>query len=128
MWLIRQSESLGIGAESAWLAPWLQSQSVPVADSEEPGDDSDDQEPHSEDETPSGELLVHYYTQAPEGMPGVWQAETPELVMQLLAQGAAESKVNLLSGQYKQQPAWRKYLKPWRKVLSPLGSCCRYWS
>ena len=121
LWLIRQSESLGIGAESAWLAPWLQSQSVPVVDSEESGDDSDDQEPHAEADTPSGELLVHYYTQAPEGMPGVWQAETPELVMQLLAQGATESKVNLLSGQYKQQPAWRKYLKPWRKVAIAAG-------
>ena len=121
LWLIRQSESLGIGAESAWLAPWLQSQSVPVVDSEESGDDSDDQEPHAEADTPSGELLVHYYTPAPEGMPGVWQAETPELVMQLLAQGATESKVNLLSGQYKQQPAWRKYLKPWRKVAIAAG-------
>ena len=120
MWLIRQSESLGVGADSAWLAPWLQSQIESVAD-EEVTEAEDNQEPQPPEETSSDELVVHYYTQAPADMPGVWQAETPELVMQLLAQGAAESKVNLLSGQYKQQPAWRKYLKPWRKVAIAAG-------
>ena len=121
MWLIRQSESLGIGADEAWLAPWLQSQIVPKAEDEESGGIADEQESQPEDETASDEWVVHYYTEAPDNMPGQWQAETPELVMQLLAQGATESKVNLLSGQYKQQPAWRKFLKPWRKVAIAAG-------
>lgn len=121
MWLIRQSESLGVGADRSWLAPWLQSQMVAAAVDEDVSEATDDQESPEDDEPASDELVVHYYTQAPEGMPGVWQAETPELVMQLLAQGAADSKVNLLSGQYKQQPAWRKYLKPWRKVAIAAG-------
>ncbi|MGR5144082.1 type II secretion system protein GspL [Photobacterium sp. DNB23_23_1] len=126
MWLIRQSESLGIGAERAWLAPWLESQRV----TDDPDADADSTETdaievkdkvESDEVASDDDLVVHYYTPAPENMPGQWVAETPELVMQLLAQGAAESKVNLLSGKYKQQPAWRKYLKPWRKVAIAAG-------
>ncbi|WEM42176.1 type II secretion system protein GspL [Photobacterium sp. DA100] len=125
MWLIRQSESLGVGADSAWLAPWLQAQLLWASQDTE-ADAAEEAEPkvtdlEQDEATASEELVVHYYTPAPEGMPGQWQAETPELVMQLLAQGAADSKGNLLSGQYKQQPAWRKFLKPWRKVAIAAG-------
>ncbi|AJR06931.1 general secretion pathway protein L [Photobacterium gaetbulicola Gung47] len=124
MWLIRQSESLGVGADSAWLAPWLQSQQLCVrqdAESDEVEETPKATDLEQDEATASEELVVHYYTPAPEGMPGRWQAETPELVMQLLAQGVADSKGNLLSGQYKQQPAWRKFLKPWRKVAIAAG-------
>lgn len=127
LWLIRQSEMLGIGAEAAWLPAWLSAQQTPIvpraddADEEalnEPADTaSDDATVASGTELPrEPEHRIHHYTPAPAGMPGLWKAETPELVMQLLAQGVIGHKANLLSGPYKLQPAWRKYLKPWRKV------------
>jgi general secretion pathway protein L len=41
--------------------------------------------------------------------------------MQLLAEGVDNNKANLLSGPYKIQSAWRKHLKPWRKVAIAAG-------
>lgn len=113
-WLIRQSEALGICAEASWLDAWLLAQKVPIA-AEVVGDETED----SEAEAPT--LLIRHYTPAPQGAPGKWQAQTPELVMQLLALGAESSKANLLSGPYTQQAAWRKHLKPWRKVAIAAG-------
>ena len=121
MWLIRQSGSLGIGAERAWLAPWLETQRVAGEQDTHSAQADTDDLPEPEEVALDDDLVVHYYTPAPENMPGQWVAEVPELVMQLLAQGAAESKANLLSGRYKQQPAWRKFLKPWRKVAIAAG-------
>ncbi|WP_233353485.1 type II secretion system protein GspL [Photobacterium chitinilyticum] len=123
-WLIRQSETLGVGAEVSWLDTWLLAQTMPTAATKEAGDDNESSAAVSvvESETESLQpLLIRHYTPAPQGVSGKWQAETPELVMQLLALGAEGSKVNLLSGPYKQQPAWRKYLKPWRKVAIAAG-------
>ncbi|WP_318467269.1 type II secretion system protein GspL [Photobacterium leiognathi] len=123
-WLIRQSEVMGICAETSWLDAWISAQKAPtvLATAEEDDEESEEAESEaiesasSELTAPPSQVVVHNYTPAPEGISGRWQAQTPELVMQLLAQGAAESKVNLLSGRYKPQAAWRKHLKPWRKV------------
>ncbi|WP_245823638.1 type II secretion system protein GspL [Photobacterium proteolyticum] len=124
-WLIRQSENLGVCAEAPWLDAWLLAQKMPIAATDPLGEDSDSRT--AEDAVAGQEadtvqpLLIRHYTPAPAKVSGKWQAETPELVMQLLALGAEASKVNLLSGAYKQQPAWRKYLKPWRKVAIAAG-------
>ncbi|MGF1725849.1 type II secretion system protein GspL [Photobacterium nomapromontoriensis] len=120
-WLIRQSEVQGVGAELAWLGTWLALQQAPTVadDIDDDTDRSDDAEQAQQQAAP--ELVIHHYTPAPAGMPGQWKAETPELVMQLLAQGVTSNKVNLLSGVYKAQPAWRKHLKPWRKVAIAAG-------
>lgn len=143
-WLIRQSAVQGIAAETTWLAAWLSAQQAPIvpavdeddADNDADHDATEDSDTSAEaseavsleksspaDDTPltAQDIVIHHYTPAPENMPGRWQAEAPELVMQLLAQGALASKVNMLSGVYKQQPAWRKHLKPWRKVAIAAG-------
>ncbi|MCW8331058.1 type II secretion system protein GspL [Photobacterium sp. SDRW27] len=123
-WLVRQSEAQGICAEVSWLGAWLLAQKAPITALVE-GDKADDaeaEEPVADEASDSSSaLLIHHYTPAPKDVPGKWQPEAPELVMQLLAQGAETSKANLLSGPYKQQPAWRKYLKPWRKVAVAAG-------
>ncbi|WP_245907227.1 type II secretion system protein GspL [Photobacterium sanctipauli] len=127
-WLIRQGESQGVCAESQWLDAWLSAQKAPLrfsAEAAEEEEASEESEAESEDTDQADKseqpLVIHHYTPAPAGVSGVWQAEAPELVMQLLAQGAATSKANLLSGVYKQQPVWRKYLKPWRKAAIAAG-------
>ncbi|MGF1686961.1 type II secretion system protein GspL [Photobacterium japonica] len=140
-WLIRQSAVQGIAAETAWLAAWLSAQQAPIVPAvDEATEDSDADQNAGEarddtagdkpvvsmakaDDVPltAQDIVIHHFTPAPAEMPGRWQPEAPELVMQLLAEGALASKVNLLSGAYKQQPAWRKHLKPWRKVAIAAG-------
>ncbi|UTV27628.1 type II secretion system protein GspL [Photobacterium atrarenae] len=129
-WLIRQSETQGICAEPAWLGAWLLAQKAPImADVAEADENADSeaavtravQPVETGEAVDAASVLIRHYTPAPAGVPGQWQAETPELVMQLLALGADDSGVNLLSGPYKLQPAWRKYLKPWRKVAIAAG-------
>lgn len=123
-WLVRQSEAQGICAEVSWLGAWLLAQKTPIAAkvAGEKGDDSVAEEEAANEATESpSTLLIRHYTPAPQEVPGKWQPEAPELVMQLLAQGAETSKANLLSGSYKPQPAWRKHLKPWRKVAIAAG-------
>ncbi len=91
-WLIRQSETLGgVGAEVSWLDTWLLAQTMPTAATKEADDDNEPSaaaasavEPETESLQP---LLIRHYTPAPQGVSGKWQAETPELVMQLLALG-----------------------------------------
>ncbi|WP_245905519.1 type II secretion system protein GspL [Photobacterium lipolyticum] len=124
-WLVRQSEAEGICAEPSWLASWLLAQKAPIAavvvESEEPVTEEEAEAEEAEEADGLPVLTIHHFTPAPENMPGKWQPEPPELVMQLLAKGAESSKVNLLSGPYKPQSAWRKHLKPWRKVAVAAG-------
>ncbi|WP_413113152.1 type II secretion system protein GspL [Thaumasiovibrio sp. DFM-14] len=93
-WLLRQGVYSGAAVDVAWLKAWLPS-----------------------------DAQVHHFTPAPpEAMRhGEWQAQTPELIMQLLTLGAMQSGVNLLSGAYRRQPAWQKHLQPWRKVVLAAG-------
>ncbi|MBV7263537.1 type II secretion system protein GspL [Photobacterium sp. WH77] len=124
-WLLRQSATQGICADTEWLASWMMAQQVPlisqVLEEESPEAQSADAQTAAEaltDDTEDSvsQHRIRHFTPAPSGMPGHWQAEAPELVMALLAKGADDSKVNLLSGPYKLQPTWHKALKPWRKV------------
>ncbi|PSX06755.1 type II secretion system protein GspL [Photobacterium angustum] len=123
-WLIRQSEFMGICAEKSWLDAWISAQKAPIVLAASDDDEDDDEETEqaaiesavADVESNPSQVVIHHYTSAPQGVSGRWQAHAPELVMQLLALGAAGSKVNLLSGAYKPQAAWRKHLKPWRKV------------
>ncbi|WP_234999190.1 type II secretion system protein GspL [Photobacterium andalusiense] len=131
-WLIRQSEAMGVCADSSWLAAWVTAQKAPIivdTVDDSADDEGDDITPETEaarltEEVESivaataslAQVTIHHYTPAPVNIPGHWQPQAPELVMQLLAIGAAESKATLLSGPYKPQAAWRKHLQPWRKV------------
>ena len=131
-WLIRQSEAMGVCADSSWLDAWVTAQKAPIvieAPADNADDDSDDITPEVEAEQLAEEVesivvateslaqvTIHHYTPAPANTSGYWQPQMPELVMQLLAIGAADSKATLLSGPYKPQAAWRKHLQPWRKV------------
>ncbi|NOH70383.1 type II secretion system protein GspL [Vibrio pectenicida] len=45
-----------------------------------------------------------------------WQNESPQLVMQLLAEGAVQSKMNLLSGEFKPKSSFGRHLNIWRKT------------
>ena len=45
-----------------------------------------------------------------------WQNKSPKLVMQLLAEGAVQSKLNLLSGEFKPKSSLGRHLKVWRKT------------
>jgi general secretion pathway protein L len=116
-------------AESSWLDVWLKAQKAPIIlTASEEGDEQEDDQTQSAvessvsvlEQNPS-QVTIYHYTPAPQGISGYWQPQEPELVMQLLALGAAESKINLLSGRYKPQAAWRKHLKPWRKVVIAAG-------
>ncbi|WP_232321885.1 type II secretion system protein GspL [Photobacterium jeanii] len=123
-WLIRQSEAQGIAAEESWLASWLLAQHAPIsvaAGVEETDGEDDERENSAEVDTSPQAVVIHHYTPKPEGMPCRWQAQTPELVMELLAKGAERSKLSILSGAYKPQSAWRRYIKPWRKVAIAAG-------
>ncbi|PST92901.1 type II secretion system protein GspL [Photobacterium iliopiscarium] len=136
-WLIRQSEAMGVCADSSWLDAWVTAQKAPIvieAPADNADDDSDDITPEVEAEQLAEEVesivaateslaqvTIHHYTPAPANTSGHWQPQTPELVMQLLAIGAADSKATLLSGPYKPQAAWRKHLQPWRKVAITAG-------
>ncbi|MEC6824565.1 type II secretion system protein GspL [Photobacterium piscicola] len=131
-WLIRQSEAMGVCADSSWLGAWITAQKAPII-IETPVDTADDDNGDTAVEVEAellaeevesivaateslAQVTIHHYTPAPANTPGHWQPQAPELVMQLLAIGAAESKATLLSGPYKPQAAWRKHLQPWRKV------------
>lgn len=129
-WLIRQSEVMGVCADSNWLGTWITSQKAPIVIDtvdDEANDDEIELDAEAEriaEEVESivaateilAQVTINHYTPAPLNVPGRWQSQPPELVMQLLAIGAAESKATLLSGPYKPQAAWRKHLQPWRKV------------
>ena len=127
-WLIRQSETLGINVEISWLDAWLSAQKAPIVLTKDEQDESTEEsatiattEAIAAQDEDLSQVIIHHYTPAPEVQLGRWRAETPELVMQLLAQGAESSKLNLLSGAYKPQAAWRKHLLPWRKVAIAAG-------
>lgn len=141
-WLVRQSETQGVAAEASWLGSWLLAQNAPIiatadldnADVDDSGDmaasvDTDEADKLvtetnivAEAHIPNAaDIVIHHFTPKPESIPCQWKAETPELVMELLAKGAEETKLNMLSGPYKAQSAWRKYIKPWRKVAIAAG-------
>ncbi len=97
-WLLKKSSYLGMSVESDWLPLVAQSEWV------KQGDDY---------------LPLTAYSALPElTLPTEqeWRNEQPILVMQLLATGAINSKVNLLTGSFKPKSSIHKHWKTWRKV------------
>ncbi|MGF1693377.1 type II secretion system protein GspL [Photobacterium kagoshimensis] len=134
-WLVRQSETQGVAAEASWLGSWLLAQNAPIVataelddtEESEASDKTTDTDKSTTDSVaeahiPNAEdIVIHHFTPKPDAIPCQWKAQTPELVMELLAKGAEQSKLNMLSGPYKPQSAWRKHIKPWRKVAIAAG-------
>ncbi len=96
-WLLRQGPSAGLVAEVSWLGALLGSY-APAPD-------------------------IASFSPPPSGVPGNWLAQPPELAMQLLAQGATETRFNLLQGAFRRQPEWARLLRPWRKAMLAAGVC-----
>ncbi|WP_026024343.1 type II secretion system protein GspL [Enterovibrio norvegicus] len=101
-WLVRVDETNGGAAETLWLPVWLRSLH----------DQSDADEPMKP---------VVSYSDLPEDAADNWHSEPTELVMLLLAQGAMQSRYNLLLGRYKPHNQLYKHLKPWRSVAIAAG-------
>lgn len=101
-WLLRTGEAQGASADETWL-PML------VRGLSEDSEDGND--------LPS----VISYSSLPNEASDNWRCEPAELVMLLLAQGAMKNTFNLLTGRYKSQNQFYKYLYPWRNAAIALS-------
>lgn len=118
-WLLRFSEYQGAIAESEWLPMLLEGL---VANSAKSVADTEEQDTENEDVEDSKSYVIHSYSPCEVNVANIKHiAETPELVMQLLAEGALRSKVNVLSGKYRPQSSWRKHWRIWQKVILAFG-------
>lgn len=116
-WLLRFSEYQGAIAESEWLPMLLEGLVTNSAKSL-----SDTEEAENEDVEGSKSYVLHSYSPCEINVANTKHIEeAPELVMQLLAEGALSSKVNLLSGKYRPQSSWRKHWRIWQKVILAFG-------
>ena len=116
-WLLRFSEYQGAIAESEWLPMLLEGLVTNSAKSL-----SDTEEAENEDVEGSKSYVLHRYSPCEINVANTKHIEeAPELVMQLLAEGAFSSKVNLLSGKYRPQSSWRKHWRIWQKVILAFG-------
>ena len=116
-WLLRFSEYQGAIAESEWLPMLLEGLVTNSAKSL-----SDTEEAENEDVEGSKSYVLHRYSPCEINVANTKHIEeAPELVMQLLAEGAFSSKVNLLSGKYRPQSPWRKHWRIWQKVILAFG-------
>ncbi|MCG9783304.1 type II secretion system protein GspL [Vibrio brasiliensis] len=97
-WLLKKSPFAGLAIDSEWLELIAQSDWV------KNGDDYLSLRAYS-----SLPLLPLQQDQE-------WQNEQPQLVMQLLAEQAVESKITLLTGQFKPKSSMSRYWKVWQKV------------
>ncbi|MDD1783588.1 type II secretion system protein GspL [Enterovibrio sp. ZSDZ35] len=100
-WIMRSSETEGYSIEESWLPMWMRG----INDSQD-GDDI---------------LPVVSYSAMPEDAGDNWECEPAEMIMLLLAQGAQQSRYNLLSGKYKPQNQILKHLRPWRGAAIAAG-------
>lgn len=89
-WLVRQGEFSGFQAEAQWLPVLFQTFDPPP--------------------------VIASFSIPPADCAGEWQMQPAEMAMQLMAQGALNSKINLLTGAFRRQPEWQRLLLPWRKV------------
>lgn len=116
-WLLRFSEYQGAIAESEWLPMLLEGLVTNSAKSL-----SDTEEAENVDVEGSKSYVLHSYSPCEINVANTKHIEeAPELVMQLLAEGALSSKVNLLSGKYRPQSSWRKHWRIWQKVILAFG-------
>ncbi|KJY84100.1 general secretion pathway protein GspL [Vibrio galatheae] len=98
-WLIKKSTYSGMSVTNDWLALVAQSDWV------------------KQDDTL---LPLTAYSPLPPSLPldeqQEWTHAEPKLVMQLLAEQAVTSKINLLTGQFKPKSSLSRYWKIWQKV------------
>jgi len=97
-WLLKKNASSGLAVNRDWLSLIAQSDWVKEADEY---------------------LSLTAYSSLPElelATEQEWQNGEPKLVMQMLAEGALSSKINLLTGQFKAKSSFSRYWKVWQKV------------
>ncbi|MYM60820.1 type II secretion system protein GspL [Vibrio sp. OCN044] len=97
-WLVKKGSYQAMSIEASWLRLLVQSEWV------KQGDDY---------------LSLQAFSPLPDldlGQDQDWQNASPKLVMQLLAEGAVQSKLNLLSGEFKPKSSFGRHLKVWRKA------------
>ncbi|CAM3724043.1 type II secretion system protein GspL [Vibrio aquimaris] len=97
-WLVKKGPYQAMSIEASWLCLLVQSEWV------KQGDDY---------------LPLQAFSPLPDldlGQDQDWQNASPKLVMQLLAEGAVQSKLNLLSGEFKPKSSLGRHLKVWRKA------------
>ena len=102
-WLVKKGQFSAVSIELAWLP--LLAQSDWVKQEEE-------------------YLPLQAYSHLPEltlADEQKWHNEQPQLVMQLLAEQAVKSKLNLLSGEFKPKSSFGRHLKVWRKAAIAAG-------
>ncbi|AZL85986.1 type II secretion system protein GspL [Aliivibrio salmonicida] len=117
-WLIRHQEHQGAVAESSWVSVLLDGMVI-FANAQKLESQSDVDEAESES-TPV--VVIHAYSPCEIEIDNAEvHIESPELVMQLLAEGAIHSKVNILTGRYRPQSSWRKHWRIWQKVILAFG-------
>ncbi|PFG45562.1 general secretion pathway protein L [Vibrio sp. ES.051] len=99
-WLIRHSHSEGAVVDASWLDLYLSSYVQNHAD-----------------------WKLDCYSSVPEStLTDIWVPQPEEMTMGLLAKGAAESKINLLTGVFKPKSSWGKYWKLWQKAAIAAGA------
>ena len=124
-WLLRYGEYQGAIAEPEWLSMLLDglvAHAVQTADGivVKEGKEQEQEENDEIDDVPC--YALHSYSPCSIEIENTKHVqETPELVMQLLAEGALTSKINLLSGRYRPQSSWRKHWRIWQKVILAFG-------
>ncbi len=96
-WLLRSDIAQGGSADETWLPMLLRALNSGAESSENP---------HP----------VLSYSGLPTDAGDNWRSEPTELVMLLLAQGAMKNTYNLMTGRYKSQNQFYKYLYPWRNA------------
>ncbi|MCG7489595.1 type II secretion system protein GspL [Vibrio sp. Of14-4] len=97
-WLVKKGPYQAMSIEASWLRLLVQSEWV------KQGDDY---------------LSLQAFSPLPDldlGQDQDWKNASPKLVMQLLAEGAVQSKLNLLSGEFKPKSSFGRHLKVWRKA------------
>lgn len=122
-WLLRYGEYQGAIAEPEWLSMLLDglvAHAVQTADGIVVKEGKEQEENDEIDDVPC--YALHSYSPCSIKIENTKHIqETPELVMQLLAEGALTSKINLLSGRYRPQSSWRKHWRIWQKVILAFG-------
>ncbi len=126
-WLLRGSETTGGAAEEMWLSVWLDSLGLgqkigrKVAQEEAPKEDqAQEQTEEQAEEQKKGEedyespRNVVSFSGLPQVQNAHWRLEQVNDLFVVLSQGAFSSSFNLLTGRYKPQSEFSKYLKPWR--------------
>ncbi len=117
-WLLRFSQYQGTIADPEWL-PMLLDGLVTNQHVLNEAKKTDLKSESGQDVAP---YIIHCYSENDLNIANVKFVHEPaELVMQLLAEGALASKVNVLTGEYRPQSSWRKYWRIWQKVILALG-------